>query len=126
LSRILVAVTPLVGHVNPMLQIGKFLSTHGHNVTFNTSDLFRERVEGSNLRFLPLLGNANYDYHRLGELIPELREAKSASDQINCYLKHLFGDRIRDQYLGIQQAIDTHAIDLVMTDIDFLGSFHSC
>ena len=43
-------------------------------------------------------------------------------DQANCYLKHLIGDRIPDQYRGLRQNIREHAIDLAITDILFLGN----
>ena len=122
MSRILVAVTPLAGHVNPMLIVAESLGKAGHEVFFNTADLFRERVEAAGLRFLPLRGNANYDFHHLGELIPELWTAAPGMDQANCYLKYLIGDRIPDQYRSLRQNIREYAIDLVMTDILFLGN----
>lgn len=123
MSRILVSVTPLVGHVGPMIAVAAFLSMQGHDVIFNTSDLFREKVEAAGLHFLPLLGNANYDYRKLGELIPELRMARSATDQINCYLTYMFGDRIPDQYRGLCQIIEDQTVDLAMTDVGFYGNF---
>jgi hypothetical protein len=70
---------------------------------------------------LIILGNANYDYHRLGELIPELRSAASPVDQAIVYAKHVFADRIADQYRGLQQIIAMKNIDLVMTDVLFFG-----
>jgi MGT family glycosyltransferase len=122
MSKILVAVTPLAGHVNPMLPVAESLSKRGHEVFFNTSDIFQVKVESYGLQFLPLLGNANYDYHQLGELIPELRTATSPTEQANYYIKRMFGDRIPDQYRGLLQIIDQHNIDLILTDIGFLGS----
>jgi hypothetical protein len=77
MSKILVAVTPLAGHVKPMLPVAQQLVKDGHQVYFQTSDNFSAQVEAAGLQFLPLLGNANYDYHQLGELIPELRTAAS-------------------------------------------------
>ncbi len=78
MSKILVAAAPLAGHAGPMLIIAEFLRKRGHDVLFNTSDLFRERAEACDLRFVPLMGNANYDYHKLGDLIPEAKTATSA------------------------------------------------
>jgi hypothetical protein len=68
-----------------------------------------------------LFGNANYDYHHLGELIPELRTAASPVEQAIVYAKHVFADRIADQYRGLQQIIARKNIDLVMTDVLFFG-----
>ena len=83
MGRVLVAVTPLAGHVNAMLVIAEFLRQQGHEILFNTSELFRERAQDCGLRFLPLMGNANYDYHQLGELIPEARTAAFHIDLYN-------------------------------------------
>jgi MGT family glycosyltransferase len=121
MGRILVAVTPLAGHVKPMLRVAQQLARDGHQVFFQTSDIFSAQVEAAGLQFLSLLGNANYDYHRLGELIPELRTAPSPMDQAIIYIKHVFADRIADQYRGLQQTTAEKDIDVVMTDVLFLG-----
>jgi MGT family glycosyltransferase len=121
MSRILVAVTPLAGHVKPMLPVAQQLVRDGHQVFFQTSDVFSTEVEAAGLQFLPLLGNANYDYHRLGELIPELWTAASPIEQAIIYTKYVFADRIVDQHRGLQEIIAVKNIDLVMTDVLFLG-----
>ena len=104
-----------------MLPPAQRLVRDGHDVFFQTGDIFSDEVQAAGLKFLPLLGNANYDYHRLGEIIPELRTAASGMDQALFYIKHLFADRIADQYRGLQEAIAARKIDLVITDVLFLG-----
>jgi MGT family glycosyltransferase len=104
-----------------MLPVAQQLVRDGHQVFFQTSDIFSAQVEAAGLQFLSLPGNANYDYHRLGELIPELRTAASPMDQAVIYIKHVFADRIADQYRGLQQMIAEKDIELVMTDVLFLG-----
>jgi hypothetical protein len=106
LSRILVASHPMAGHVNPMLAVSESLSKRGHDIIFNTSELFRERVEARGLRFAPLLGNANYDYRQLGELVPQLRTAASRAELTITYRKYVLGDRIPDQYRGLRRIIE--------------------
>jgi MGT family glycosyltransferase len=123
MGRILVAVTPLAGHVNPMLLVAESLCRQGHDVFFHTAEAFREKVASVNLRFLPLLGSANYDYRKMGEVVPELRTATPGTDQANVYVKHLFGDRIPDQDRGLRQIIHEQNIDLVMIDVAFCGIF---
>src|SRR5262245_5550597 len=120
MSRILIAVTPLAGHVKPMVPVAQQLIREGHRVFFQTSYNFSNQVKAAGLQFMPLLGSADYDYHVLGELIPELRSAASPIDQAIIYAKHVFGDRIVDQYRGLQQLIATKRINLVMTDVLFL------
>jgi MGT family glycosyltransferase len=121
MGKILVAVTPLAGHVNPMLLVAESLCRHGHDVVFHTAEAFREKAEAVNLRFLPLLGSANYDYRKMGEVVPELRTATPGTDQANIYVKHLFGDRIPDQDLGLRQIISDQNIDIVVIDVAFCG-----
>ena len=104
-----------------MLPVAQQLIRDGHQVFVQTSDIFSAQVETAGLHFVPLLGNANYDYRRLGELIPELWTAASPIDQAIIYAKHVFADRIIDQYRSIQQTLAAKNIDLVMTDVLFLG-----
>src|SRR5262249_52846631 len=112
---------PLAGHVKPMLPVAQQLLKEGHQVFFQTSDVFASQVEAAGLQYVPLLGKANYDYHRLGELIPELWMATSPIHQAVIYAKHVFGDHIVDQYRGLQHTIAAKDIALVMTDVLFLG-----
>jgi UDP:flavonoid glycosyltransferase YjiC (YdhE family) len=104
-----------------MLPPAQQLVSEGHEVFFLTADTFSSQVEALGLKFLPLLGNANYDYHHLGELVPELRTAASPMDQAIIYIKHLFADCIVDQHCSLQETIAAKNIDLVMTDVLFLG-----
>lgn len=123
MSRILISAVPLAGHANPMLVIAEYLRNHGHDVLFNCSDLYREKAEASDLRFFPLEGNANYDWRRLGELVPALRTFTSPADLFIAYVKHLVGDRIPDQYRQMRRIIDEEGVDLIMTDSAFYGIF---
>src|SRR3984893_8990140 len=112
----------MAGHVNPMLAVSESLSKRGHDIISNTSELFRERVEARGLRFAPLLGNANYDYRQLGELVPQLRTAASRAELTITYRKYVLGDRIPDQYRGLRRILEEEDIDLVMTDVLFFGN----
>jgi UDP:flavonoid glycosyltransferase YjiC (YdhE family) len=123
MSKVLIAAAPLAGHAGPMLIVAEFLRRQGHDVLFSSSDFFREKAEARDLRFLPLVGNANYDYRQLGELIPGLRTFTSPIDLSNSYVKHMLGDRIPDQYRGMRKIIDEENVDLVMTDVGFWGIF---
>lgn len=123
MGKVLIAAAPLAGHAGPMLIVAEFLRKQGHDVLFSSSDFFREKAEAHDLRFLPLAGNANYDYHQLGELIPGLRTFTSPIDLGNNYVKHMFGDRIPDQYRGLRKIIDDENVELVITDVGYWGIF---
>jgi MGT family glycosyltransferase len=123
MSKVLIAAAPLAGHAGPMLIIAGFLRQQGHDVIFSSSDFFRENAEARDLRFFPLLGNANYDYRQLGELIPGLRTFTSPIDLSNSYVQHMLGDRIPDQYRGLHKIINEENVDLVITDVGYWGIF---
>jgi len=123
MSRILISATPIPGHANPLLLVGEHLSKRGHTVVFHCGDLFREKAEAAGLQFVPLLGGANYDYRRLGELFPERNAVEPGLQQLSYDMQHGFGDQIPDQYRGLQGIIDQYGIDAVVTDCLFMGSY---
>ena len=87
LSHILVCAVPNPGHVGPMLAIAQHLTSVGHNVTFNTSEYFRNKVESAGVRFVAMTGKANYDY-RVIELhentAPQILNSKKYCEQGWC------------------------------------------
>ncbi|GJD79286.1 glycosyltransferase [Methylobacterium gregans] len=60
--KILIAATPLTGHVNPLMAIGRLLASRGDDVVVTTDPLFAEKVERAGLRFAPCddFGSASY------------------------------------------------------------------
>src|SRR5260370_13368563 len=67
-SHILVCAVPNPGHVGPMLAVAQHLKSVGHDVTFNTSENFRGKVQSNGVRFVAMTGKANYDYRRINHL----------------------------------------------------------
>lgn len=120
---ILIAVTPAPGHVNPMLAIACHLRDRGHSIIFNTAEVFRRQVEAANLRFVPFEGFANFDYRHLDEAFPERKNFAPGPDQLAHDFKNGFGKTIPDQYRGIRQIMDESVVDLILTDVMFMGSF---
>ncbi|GEO99953.1 glycosyltransferase [Methylobacterium haplocladii] len=49
--KVLIAATPLMGHINPLLAIGRLLTKRGDDVLVTTSAAFAMKVEGAGLRF---------------------------------------------------------------------------
>ncbi len=123
MSHILVAVTPIPGHVNPLFAVAEHLKKRGHHVIFQCSDAYRERAESAGLEFVPLLGLANYDHRRMEEAFPGRTTTEPGMPQLVYDLKHVFGDTILDQFKGIRQVMDTQEIDVVLTDHAFIGTF---
>ena len=49
--KILIAATPLTGHVNPLLAVGRAAAARGDDVLVLTDPAFRSKVEAAGLRF---------------------------------------------------------------------------
>jgi MGT family glycosyltransferase len=120
---ILISSTPAPGHVNPMLTVARHLRAAGHNVIFNTGEVFRRQVESASLRFLPLKGFANFDYRRLDDAFPGRKDLQPGPDQLAHDFKFVFGRPIPDQYQVIRSLMDQTRIDLILTDLTFMGTF---
>src|ERR1700722_20466906 len=121
MRNILMAATPLAGHVNPMLIVAEHLVGLGHQISFLTSENFRSQVEDAGAAFHCLPGIANYDYRKIEEAVPELLTIRDPIDQMNTYVHRLFADRIADQYQGIRKVLAEGAIDIILPEIAFFG-----
>lgn len=51
--KVLIAATALTGHINPLLAVGRCLTTRGDSVVMTTAERFRGKVEAAGLRFSP-------------------------------------------------------------------------
>jgi MGT family glycosyltransferase len=123
LSNILLTVTPTPGHVNPFLAIARHLRGRGHSVLFNTADPFRAQVESSGLRFIPLIGRANFDYRTFNKFLPEGQTLTPGPEEMRHNAKHIFADTMLPQYDGIRDIMSRESIDLILTDFLFTGVF---
>ena len=115
--------TPAPGHVNPMLTVARHLRAAGHNVIFNTGEVFRKQVESAGLQFVPLQGFANFDYRHLDDAFPERKNFKPGPDQLAHDFKFGFGRPIPDQYHVIRRLMNQTRVDLILADLTFMGTF---
>jgi MGT family glycosyltransferase len=120
---ILICSTPVPGHVNPMLTIGRHLHRVGHHVIFNTGEVFRAQIESAGLRFAALEGLANFDYRRLHDAFPERKNFKPGPDRMAHDFKFGFGRTIPDQYQVIRRLMQETPIDLILVNLTFMGTF---
>ncbi len=123
MANILVAATPAPGHVNPMMVVAEHLRSLGHSITFLSGSRFRESVEGIGLEFVPLLGYADIDHDRVDELFPEKAAAKPGVEAINAECIYTGINPIPDQLKSIQKLLAGRTVDLIVTDVYFMGVF---
>jgi UDP:flavonoid glycosyltransferase YjiC (YdhE family) len=69
--KVLIASTPLTGHLNPLLAIARILLAEGHEVVGMSSNAMRNRIEGVGVKFLPFTGAADLDLSDFDAAFPE-------------------------------------------------------
>jgi MGT family glycosyltransferase len=88
MARILIGTFPGVGHINPFFPLVRALLARGHEVVWNSSAMFRERIEATGARYAPYISARDF-----GEIDPEEFAPGKKLDAIaslKLALKHVF------------------------------------
>ncbi|MFT4212987.1 MAG: glycosyl transferase [Microbacterium sp.] len=121
MSIFLVGASPLYGHVNPLLAIGRDLVARGDRVIVLTGSRFRDAAEAAGLEFHPLTGPADFDERDPSTFVPDqdrYRGIALSQYQIeNTFLRH-----IPPQWRGLKALMDAEPIDAVLIDSFFAGA----
>lgn len=126
MTRIILAATPVYGHVAPLRSIAADLVRRGHHVTFLTGSAFKSSVEASGSAFVPLSGNADYDASDPAAF-PGRLQTRAGPSQIDFDIRHLFADPIAEQHLALQTLLATAAREqpgepvVLLHDTVFMG-----
>lgn len=122
MSKLLLACTPLFGHVSPVRSVAADLAARGHDVTFLTGAAFKDDVLAAGARFVPFHGAADV---RLEDLAVERDRHAPGPDQLNFDMHRVFIDPVPVQHELIQRelaAVDGEPVVLI-TDVFCLGSW---
>lgn len=111
--KVLLAATPLTGHVNPMLAVGRLLAGRGDTVTFVTDPAFAQPVRDAGFRFVacPDDGAAGF----LEAELPPGPERWSREFAVR------FIDPMPAQAALLRNLIDDDAPDVIVASSMFLG-----
>jgi MGT family glycosyltransferase len=123
MTRMIIAATPMYGHVAPLRAIAAEFVRRGEQVTFLTGSGFRDSVEETGARFVALPGEADYD---IGELIarhPERAEL-APGPQMSWDLAHIFIKPLPLQHAALQKLLEESAGEqtAVLYDTAYLGA----
>jgi MGT family glycosyltransferase len=119
--KIVLASTPAMGHVNPMLGIARILMAEGHEVVAFTGNAFRDRINGIGAAFHPLPASADWDLADLFSKVPELKTIPPGLEWLRVCMARMFVDNIPAQHAGLQQVLREFRPDVVITDDMFYG-----
>jgi UDP:flavonoid glycosyltransferase YjiC (YdhE family) len=59
--KIVLAASPIAGHVNPLLVVARILQNAGHETAMYTGSQFREKAQAAGSRFYPLPADVDFD-----------------------------------------------------------------
>jgi UDP:flavonoid glycosyltransferase YjiC (YdhE family) len=125
LSRIIIAATPMYGHVAPLRIVAADLQRRGHDIIFVTGSIFREAVESDGLRFVPFTGTADYDSTNMSEAFPA-RVGLTGIADLDFTIRHVFTDAVPEQHKLLQELIGaTQEPTILLHDHAFLGAWPS-
>lgn len=119
MSTVLVVVTPVTGHVRPLLPVVRALSEAGHDVLVSTGRKFARWVEDAGARHLPVvhgrdLDDATIDAWSLahGAPGPGLRRAQWD-------VRHHFIDLIEGDLADVREAVARYRPDVLVADANY-------
>jgi MGT family glycosyltransferase len=121
LSHILICAHSNPGHVTPMLSIGVYLANLGHEITFHTAELFRQKVEQAGLLFVAAAGKANIDYRSPGD--PEVFKKLNDLDRTNYSAIETIAEALPDMDRNLRQILNEMPVDLILTSSMYFGAF---
>src|SRR5260370_2506166 len=71
--KALLVSTPVMGHLNPLLSIGRILVSDGHEVVGLSATYLHDRIEAIGATFRGFLPDADFDIRNASERFPELK-----------------------------------------------------
>lgn len=125
MARILVGTFPAVGHVNPFFPLVRALVARGHEVVWNTSAVYAERIAATGARFAPL-----EHAHDFNDLPPDERDAHRQNLKgvaaLKADIKQIFIANAPRQIEDLRAITRRFTPDLILVDPGFIGGawFH--
>jgi MGT family glycosyltransferase len=119
--KALLVSTPAMGHLNPVLGVGRILVSGGHEVVGLTSSWLRDRVEAIGATFRAFSGKADFDVRNASEMLSELKATPSEARPLRKVLERGFGDFMLPQFQSVQEALRESSFDIIIGDHLMLG-----
>ncbi len=120
MGRIVVAASPLSGHVTPMLQIGAHLQSGGHDVVVISAPEYSHDVRRAGLRLEELDDGAQIQRPSPLPPIPMPKLLRQFLFGLK-EMQSTFVAPLRAQYETLDRILDQAPVDVVLADLTFTG-----
>src|SRR5580698_4701315 len=120
--KIIVTGAPLIGHLNPVLAMGRTLAELGHEVVGYAPTVFRQNVEKSGLAFHGFPPDADIDMRDIGKVMPPRDPTLSLFATRKLAWQKIFIGRMREEYRGLQALLRTFPADVILSESMFFGT----
>jgi len=122
MAHFLICTIPIAGHVSPGKALARALAERGHEVVWYTGAAFKDVVESTGAKFVPIRSWIDYSYpDNVPKEITNQRNRLQGTAQLKFDLKHFFIDVAPGQVEDIAQILQSFRVDVVVTDSFFLG-----
>ncbi len=120
MTSILICSTPVIGHIAPILPVAQALVAAGADVRFLTGAKYRDEVEATGARFLPLPAEADFDDAAIDEAFPG-RVGLTGPAAIKYDLVEIFFRPGPAQLAAVDAALAAEPADAVLAESMFAG-----
>ena len=118
----LIASTPVPGHLNPLLSIASLLVAAGHEVAVQVNEKMRPAVEAAGHRFLSEISNAQTSAGYYFDKNPERMQKSPGMEMTGYDLVHFFARVIAAQFACLKMALYDFPADLILADSTYWGT----
>jgi MGT family glycosyltransferase len=119
--KALLVSTPMMGHLNPLLSVGRILISDGHEVVGLSSTYLRDRIEAIGAKFRAFLPEADFDIRNASEQFAELKATPPGPKLLRMILERGFVDFMLPQYQSVKEAMQEFPFDIIIGDHLMLG-----
>jgi MGT family glycosyltransferase len=119
--KALLVSTPAVGHLNPLLSVGRILISDGHEVVGLSSTHLRDRIEAIGATFRSFLPGADFDIRNASELFAEMKAIPPGPKLLRMILERGFVDFMLPQYQSVKEVMREFPFDIIIGDHLMLG-----
>ena len=113
----------MIGHLNPLLSIGRILVADGHEVVGHTASAHRHRFEAIGASFQPFDDVIDQDLSDLDQVYPELKSLAAGPEKLMFLFTRVFIGRLVAQDASLRPLATRFQADLILSDNLFLGTF---